>query len=257
MFQYIFFLFIYPGLLLLSVFVGAKYAAHRMHLNKSWKNIGLESSLMSIYALLLSFGLVGSSDHANQRNDQIYAVADKLSLVIKKSKYYEDELKQGVHKYLTTFFSIHNNNLNPDAKKSEHIIKQILSNDQQLDYFLLDYQKKHAESKSEISEITTNTSALRSAYIRLTQNYGKNTPTLIISILIVYSFLMGFLIGYIKKIHNNQTFIVTTIFIIISSVMIGAIWDQDHPGIGFIKPNYESITEVSDLFKAYLLRDHI
>lgn len=257
MFQYIFFLLIYPCLLLLSVFVGARYAAHRLRLDKSWKNIGIESSLMSIYALLLSFALAGSSHNANQRNDEIYAVADKLSLVIKKSKYYEDELKQGVHKYLSTFFDIHNKNLNPSAKESEFIVRDILANDQQLDYFLINYQKKHEESRSEISEITSNTSALRSAYIRLTQNYGKNTPTLIITILIIYSFLMGFLIGYITKIHSNQTFIVTTIFIIISSVMIGAIWDQDNPGIGFIKPNYESITNVSELFKAYLLRNHL
>ncbi|RDC55500.1 hypothetical protein DU508_14525 [Pedobacter chinensis] len=257
MYQYIFFLVIYPGLLLLSVFFGAHYAAHRIRLNKSWKNIGLESSLMSIYALLLSFALAGSSNHANQRNDEIYAVADKLSLVIKKSKYYENELKHGVQKYLITFFSIHNHNLSADAKESEHVIKQILHNDQQLDIFLINYQKNHVESKSEISEITSNTSALHAAYIRLTQNYGKNTPTLIISILILCSFLMGFLIGYMKKIHNNQTFVVTTIFIIISSVMIGAIWDQDHPGIGLIKPNYQSITDVSDLFKAYLLSNHI
>ncbi|WP_316806349.1 hypothetical protein [Pedobacter agri] len=257
MFQYIFFLLIYPALLLLSVSLGTRYAAHRTKLNKSWTNIGLESSLMSIYALLLSFALAGSSNHASQRNEEIYSVADKLSLVIKKSKYYEDELKRGVQKYLITFFSIHQHNLNPNAKESEYVVKQILHNDQQLDYFLIDYQKKHIESRAEISEITTNSSALRSAYIRLTQNYGKNTPTLIISILILYSFLMGFLIGYMTKIHSNQTFIVTTIFIVISAVMIGAIWDQDNPGIGFIRPNYESINDVSDLFRAYLLRDRI
>ncbi|PWS31325.1 hypothetical protein [Pedobacter paludis] len=257
MFQYIFFLFLYPALLLFSVFMGARYATHRLRLNKSWKNIGLESSLMSIYALLISFALAGSSNHANQRNDEIYAVADKLSLVIKKSKYYEPELKKAVQDYMVNFFKIHENNLNPDAKASEIIIRQVLQNDQKLDYFLINYLKTNPESKAEISEITSNTSNLRSEYIRLTQNYGKNTPTLIISILIVYSFMMGFLIGFMKKTHDNQTFIVTTIFIIISSLMIGAIWDQDHPGIGFIKPNYESITEVSNLFKAYLLRDHI
>ncbi|MBC6109830.1 hypothetical protein ACFOG5_08375 [Pedobacter fastidiosus] len=257
MFQYIFFLFLYPFLLLLSVFVGARYAAHRLRLNKSWKNIGLESSLMSIYALLISFALVGSSNHASQRNDEIYAVADKLSLVVKKSKYYEPELRKGVQNYLKAFFEIHNHNLNPDAKQSEGIVKEIVKNDQQFDYFLIEYIKQKPESKAEISEITTETSNLRSAYIRLTMNYGKSTPSLIMSILILYSFMMAFLIGFMKKVHSNQTFIVTCIFIIISSVMVGAIWDQDHPGIGLITPNYQSITDVSDLFKAYLLRDHL
>ncbi|TCD11107.1 hypothetical protein EZ449_06330 [Pedobacter frigidisoli] len=257
MLQYIFFLFLYPGLLLLSVFVGARYASHRLRLNKSWKNIGLESSLMSIYALLLSFALAGSSTHANQRNDEIDAVADKFSLVVKKSKYYEVQLRKGVQDYLKAFFAIHNDNLNPNAKETGKIIHEVILNDQKLDYFLTDYQKKHPESRSEISEITSNTSNLRSAYIRLTQNYGKTTPSLIMSILILYSLMMGFLIGFMKKVHSNQTFIVTSIFIIISAVMIGAIWDQDHPGVGFIKPNYESINDVSDLFKAYLLRDHV
>ena len=252
MLQYIFFLLLYPSLLLFSVFTGGLYASHRERQNKTWTNIGLESSLMSIYALLLSFALVGSSNHANQRNDEIYAVADKLSLVVKKSKFYEADLKKGVNDYLKSFFIIHNNNLNLNAAENEIMAQKVIKNDQKLDDFLEAYQKKHPSSTSEISEITSNTSSLRSAYIRLTLNYGKSTPSLIMSILILYSLMMGFLIGFLKRSHSNETFIVTSIFIIISAIMIGAIWDQDHPGIGFIKPDYQSITDVSDLFKAYL-----
>lgn len=257
MFQYFFFIILYPTLLILSILVGTKYASYRLNLNKSWKNIGLESSLMSIYALLLSFALAGSSNNASERNEEIYDVADRLSLIVKKSKFFEPELQNTVHKYLKGFFDIHEHNLNANAAETGVVISKVISNDQKLDDFLISYLNKYPASKSEIGELTTNTSGLRSAYIRLTQNYGKTTPSLIIAILILYSFMMGFLIGFMKKFHSNETFIVSTIFVIISAVMIGAIWDQDHPGIGFIRPKYESINEVSNLFKAYLTRHHL
>ncbi len=244
-------------MLIVSILVGARYASYRLNLNKSWKNIGLESSLMSIYALLLSFSLAGSSNNAAERNEEIYDVADRLSLVIKKSKYFEPELRSAIHKYLRDFFDIHEHNLNANAAASGEIVKKVIANDQKLDEFLIEYLVKNPVYKNEIGEITTNTSGLRSAYIRLTQNYGKTTPSLIIAILILYSFMMGFLIGFMKKFHSNETFIVSTIFVIISAVMIGAIWDQDHPGIGFVRPNYESINDVSNLFKAYLTRHHL
>lgn len=250
--QYLFFFLIYPSLLYLSIYLGAFYAKRRIKQNKTWKSIGLESSLLSIYALLLSFSLVLSSNHAEERNNEIYAVADKLSVLVKKSKYYDEPLKNHIQKYLKSFFEIHDKNLKNNGLSTEAIVGQLIAIDQNLDEFLIVHQKTNPETKQEIDNITTYISNLRSSYIRLTENYSQSTPTLIISILIIYSLLIGFLIGFMMSIENNQTYILSSIFFFISWVMVAAIWDQDHPNLGFIKPNYQSITDVSIIFNSHL-----
>lgn len=251
-FQYLFFFLIYPASLFLSIYLGGLYAKRRIKLNKIWKSIGLESSLVGIYALLLSFSLVLSSNHAEERNKEIYNVADKLSILVKKLKYYDEPVKINLKTYLKAFFEIHSRNLKADATPKEIIVAQTIAIDQQLDQFLIAYQQSNPEKRGEIDSITTYVSNLRSTYIRLTENYAQKTPTIIIMILIFYSLLIGYLIGFMTIIDNNQTYILATIFLIISTVMVAAIWDQDHPSLGFIQPNYQSITDVSTLFSSYL-----
>ncbi|RZL46715.1 MAG: hypothetical protein EOP00_14115 [Pedobacter sp.] len=251
-FQYLFFFIIYPAALYLSIYLGGFYAKKRLKLNKIWKSIGLESSLVSIYALLLSFSLVLSSNHAADRNDEIYAVADKLSILVKKSKYYDEPLKNHLQSYLKAFFQIHHHNLKAGGLTTGEAVSKIIAIDQKLDQFLIIHQKTNPETRKEIDELTTYISNLRSTYIRLTENYNQSTPTLIISILIVYSLLIGFLIGFMTVIDNNQTYVLSAIFLFISVIMVAAIWDQDHPNLGFIQPNYQSITDVSNIFSSYL-----
>ncbi len=252
LFQYLFFFLFYPALLFLSIYTGGLYAKKRNKLNKVWKSIGLESSLVGIYALLLSFSLVLSSNHAEERNKEIYNVADKLSILVKKSKYYDDSLKMNLQGYLKQFFEIHDKNLKPGGLNKEQAVVQIIQIDQKLDNFMVLHQQINPIYRQEISEITTLISGLRSSYIRLTENYDQSTPTVIIAILILYSLLIGFLIGFMTIIDNNQTYILSSIFLIISTIMVAAIWDQDHPNLGFIKPNYQSITDISYLFNSYL-----
>ncbi|WP_316765281.1 hypothetical protein [Pedobacter frigiditerrae] len=250
--QYLFFFLVYPSLLFLSLYLGGLYSKRRIKQSKVWKSIGLESSLVGIYALLLSFSLVLSSNHAEDRNKEIYNVADKLSILVKKSKYYDVPLKTNVQNYLRQFFLVHDKNLKANGLEKEVVVAKIIELDQQLDNFMIDYQRTNPNSKQEISEITTYLSNLRSSYIRLTESYGQSTPTIIILILIFYSLLIGFLIGFMTVIDNNQTYIISSIFLIISTIMVAAIWDQDHPSLGFIQPNYQSITDVSYLFNSYL-----
>ncbi|RZK47228.1 MAG: hypothetical protein EOO87_22300 [Pedobacter sp.] len=250
--QYLFFFIIYPVTLYLSIHFGGVYAKKRIKLNKVWKSIGLESSLLSIYALLLSFSLVLSSNHAADRNNEIYAVSDKLSILVKKVKYFDGELKSNLQLYLKSFFDIHSKNLKADGLATQQAVSEIIKIDQDLDLFLVAHLSKNSQDRNEIDNITTYTSALRSSYIRLTENYNQSTPTLIIAILIVYSFFVGFLIGFMMHIENNQTYVLAVIFFFISWVMVAAIWDQDHPNLGFIKPNYQSIDDVSSLFNSHL-----
>lgn len=252
LFQYVFFFCIYPVILYLSIYLGGLYAKRRIKLNKIWKSIGLESSLVSIYALLLSFSLVLSSNHAEKRNDEIYAVADKLSILVKKSKYHDTTIKNSLQVYLKGFFEIHDQNLKTGRITKEKVISKLMAIDQQLDDRLIAYQKLNPEKSHEIDQLTSYTSDLRSSYIRLTENYDQSTPTVIIIILIFYSLLIGSLIGFMTIIDNNQTYILATIFLVISTIMVAAIWDLDHPNLGFIRPNYQSITEVSKLFNQYL-----
>ena len=252
LFQYLFFFCIYPIALYISIYLGGLYAKKRIKLNKIWKSIGLESSLVSIYALLLSFSMVLSSNHAEKRNDEIYAVADKLSILVKKSKYYDLPIRTALQDYLKAFFVIHDQNLKTDGMAKAEVITEMMQIDQQLDRFLIAHQRTNPKTISEIDQITTYTSNLRSSYIRLTENYDQSTPTVIIIILIFYSLLIGSLIGFMTIIDNNQTYILATIFLVISTIMVAAIWDLDHPNLGFIRPNYQSITEVSKLFNQYL-----
>ncbi|MES2448541.1 MAG: hypothetical protein V4546_15240 [Bacteroidota bacterium] len=251
-FQYIFFFLIYPVALYFSIYIGILYAKKRVKLNKVWKSIGLESSLVSIYALLLSFSLVLSSNHAANRNDEIYAVADRLSVLVKKAKYYDEPLKQHLQTYLKSFFEIHDKNLKANGFSTSRVVAEVIKIDQNLDKFLIQHQKTNSETSAEIDRILTHITNLRSSYIRLTENYNQSTPTLIIAILIVYSLLIGFLIGFMMNIENNQTFILAAIFFFISWVMVAAIWDQDHPNLGFIQPNYQSITDISSIFNSHL-----
>jgi hypothetical protein len=52
-----------------------------------------------------------------------------------------------------------------------------------------------------------------------------------------------------QKFYDNHMHIIPITFVVISAIILNAIHDLDSPNIGFIKPNFNDITEVMQSFK--------
>jgi hypothetical protein len=249
--HYLFYLLIYPALLVLFIILGVQYAKRLLHRNKTWKPVGIENGLMGIYALLISFSLVIAGNHARERMITIHQEADELALLFRKSKFYEPALQQAVKNYMVGFYRIQLNNTNPSPRESMQLIDKVENLDAGLDEFLIRYTHANPQSGPEVNELISTIERLGDKYFLLLYSYGEQTPKLIIIILVVYSLMLGFLLGYMSRMQQNKVFVTIAVFVTISIIMINAVHDLDTPAKGIIRPNYQDLYNIKELIDSY------
>jgi ABC-type dipeptide/oligopeptide/nickel transport system permease subunit len=249
--SYIFYLIVYPLLLMLSLYIGMLFAKKAQKKKYEWKPLGMENGLVGFYALLISFSLAQAANHHRERVAYIHETGDKMALLIRKSELYDPVLKERLKPYYSQLFVILLGEIQVSQKEVHQSIDKIEVMDNNLDAYLIEYSKTSPENEHEVNELMGLIEQMEDVYYRLMYSYHENTPHLILFILVVFSLLIGVLMGFINKIHHNQVHISAVIFIIISFLITNTIHDLDTPSLGFIKPNFEDIRDVKESFELY------
>lgn len=249
--SYIFYLLIYPLLLLLSIYIGILFAKKALKKKYEWKPLGMENGLVGFYALLVSFSLAQAASHHRERVAYIHETGDKMALLIRKSELFDPVLKERLKPYFTQLFVMLLGKIQVSREAVHESIDKIEVLDNNLDTYLIEYAKASPEKEKEVNELMGLIEQMEDVYYRLMYSYHENTPHLILFILVIFSLLIGVLMGFINKIHHNQMHISAVIFMIISFLIINTIHDLDTPSLGFIKPSFEDIGDVKESFDLY------
>jgi hypothetical protein len=244
MLPYFFYFGLYPLLLLLTIYLGKKTQIRIGKYAYAWKPIGLESSLIGFYALLTSFTLAQSGNNARDREQMIQTVANDISEILRVSLIDETPLYDKVYAYFADFTKIISQPVNPDAQAIEASIKAIHVLDDSLNNFMKVYTQLNPSARQRVGTILSRIDAMESDYYRLVHSFQRRLPSVILFVLIFFSMLIGFLMGYMEKSSENNFRITTFIFVVMSVIIINVIHDLDDPSLGFLTPNFDDIKQV-------------
>jgi hypothetical protein len=247
--SFIFYLIVYPILLFSSMFIGRRTAIRSLKKKHQWKPTGLESGLMGFYALLISFTLVQSGNHASERNAMIHTIADDMSEVLRISTTYEPGLHARVKAHYADLYKIIKTPFGYSSIEVSNRIRKIDKLDDSLDREMYQYIAQKPQARESIINLLAKTDRMESIYYRLMHSYNETIPQMILLILVLFSMFIGFLIGFVEKFYDNHVHIIPITFVVISVIILNVIHDLDNPNIGFIKPNFNDITEVMQSFK--------
>ena len=237
--------FVYPFLLLLFLSLGAIWAQKFfLQRNKSWKVVGVENGLLGIFGVLVSFTMVISGNFVRERADYIHSEADELSLIFRTSKFYDKALQGKVHDYLRDFLRVQISNKTPTISQCSLLIDSMEVINKKLDNFLVQYAQLSVKAESDVRNLVPLVERARSKYYVLIYSFMERTPIPVLTTLIILSFAMAVMVGFMNAFQESKNYVIPIIFFAVTVFMINGIRDLDNPSGGFIKPHYEDLMDV-------------
>lgn len=248
MVSYIFYLVIYPLLLILCVYVGSRLATRQLKKGNSWKPLGLENGIVGFYALLTSFTLVQSGNQSHERTNMVHTITADISEILRISSVYDTAVHERVRTYFTDFYRFVKQ---PVDKNRESVVKKVRSIDSldnNFDHYMREYLATHPADWDKISALMAKTDRMESTYYRLIHSYHRQLPKMILWVLFLFSMSLSVLIGFIGKVNGNRFRITGFIFVFMSVIIVSIIHDLDNPAFGFIRPSFDDIEEVMNTY---------
>ena len=245
-----FFTIIYPLVLVLSVMGGA-IIARRTWVNKKieWKSSGVDSSVVAIYSLLLSFTFFASNNLMRDRLVILNNMKEYSASIWKTSLLTNDSIRVATKNYLRGYLTIMSD------FKTHYLYSEIrLKND--IDHLngvymgsLSSISKRDNALKNDALSLMPYVNQLNGSFIRYVHSYDVRTPPLIMILLVFSSLLIGTLVGFLNSFNNKTHYLVPVIFLVIVSLCIQSIRDLDNPYIGTIQPSFQDFSRQLDIIE--------
>ena len=238
------FSFLYPVTLLLSVITGY-YLAAKFYTRKniSWNATGVESAVIGFFALLLSFTFASSGDSMKDRNSLVHQLADATADLRRQSLFVSDTLKEQTKIYLMAYLD-HLINFNGEVKKDKTFFaKEVADINGNFLTLLTTYSKQSALHQQETNQVLPHFTKMNSLFYHILYSYEERTPRLIILLIIIASWLIGVLIGFMNGFHKERHYLVPVLFVILVVLSLQTIRDLDNPAKGSIKPDYNNFNQ--------------
>jgi hypothetical protein len=246
----VWFTFFYPILLVGFLALGSIYAIKFYHARKKvWKPIGIEGGLVGIFALLISFTMVVSGNVVRDRANAIHEEAEEISLIYRTCKFYNDTLRGHVHDYLQNFLRIQLGNRTPSYDECQDLIDSVEIIDQTLDVFLVEYVHSNPAVEGEVISLLPLLHKASAKYSLILYSFTERTPVPIMIALIILSFTIAFLVGFMNSFQEMPDYLIPIIFFVITVLMITGIRDLDNPARGLITPQYDDLQEIQTLIE--------
>ena len=221
----LFFSFLYFLVLVGSVLLGY-YLAQRFYLqrNKTWEKSGVESSLIGFFALVISFTLSASYSSSHDRNKLIHEQGDALAQMHRESLLLPPPLRMNVKQYLLHHIdaqiSFYERRLQKDS-----VVKLITR--QNGNFF--NAIRSDSVTRKGLLSLTPSYNLLSASTFRMLYSYDERTPLIIIFLLVVSSWLIGLLVGFLNGFHKGRHILVPLLYIILVAFTMQAIRDLDNP----------------------------
>ena len=139
-------------------------------------------------------------------------------------------------------------NFNTNLKKDKNLFRKEVGeiNSRFLTQLSI-YSKQNNQHLQEANLLLPYINKMNSFFFRLMGLYDEKTPVLIISSIILSSWLIGLLIGFMNASQPSKQFLDAAIFIILVTLTLYTILDLDNPSSGFIQPGYDNFSELKKI----------
>jgi hypothetical protein len=242
------FTIIFPIAVTMSVVVGTQIARRTwIRKNIEWKSSGVDSAVVAIFSLLLSFTFFASNNLMRDRLVILSDMADASASLRRASLFTNDSIKDETKKYLIQYLTLVSN-FKENYLSSERVLSKDME-DVNISYLnnLSMMAKRDPAFKSDILIIMPFINKMIGTFYRTLGSYDDRTPPLIIILLVWSSLLIGVLIGFLNSFNNKTHYLVPIIFIVIVSLCIQGIRDLDNPYIGTIQPSFSDFKNQLDM----------
>jgi len=231
------FTIVYTFLFASSIVIGYWYAERNfIKKGKVWRPIGVENGVIGFYGLVLSFVLVMAGNTSKERNALIHSHSNALEVIHMNSLFFPQTMRTMVDKELLTMIELRQQLGNADAGEFDKVCSQI-ENDH---LRIWNELKSNASALSavELNSLTQHIAEATALHYQIKQSYRERTPMRLMLVLLLGSWLIGLLIGFMAGVNTDHNWLVPIIFFVLTLVIVLTIHDLDNPQSGLIRPSY-------------------
>ncbi len=199
----------------------------------------MKSSLIGFFALVISFTLSSAYSSSHERNRLIHEQGDALAQMHRESFLLSSPLQMNVKQYLLEHIDaqmlFYERRVHKDS-----VIKLITR--QNGDFF--NATRSDSVARKELLSLMPSYNLLSVTTFRMLYSYEERTPLIIIFLLVVSSWLIGLLVGFLNGFHRSRHILVPMLYIILVALTMQAIRDLDNPSKGGIRPQYKNLQDL-------------
>lgn len=246
-----FFNFVFSFGLVCSVVAGILFAI-KYKKKKTWASTGVESVVIGIFGLIISFTFAQSGNSDNQRAAYIHEQASSVDKLYRYSKQMPDsfalETKTMLISFLDNQFSFDKTKLSNEkliTSKAEKILSDYWN------YITL-YRNQNSNPivAGQLDKINAAFDSLKYSTTRHYFSFIERIPSLVMFLLTVTALLIGFMVGFMSAINNNNIhYLVVIIYVVMISMLMMVIRDMNDPFRGSIQPNYIDLKHNYEIIK--------
>ncbi|WBO85335.1 bestrophin-like domain [Hymenobacter yonginensis] len=244
-FEVLWFVLAYPASLLLAVAVGYLFAeVYYRRRQRIWKPSGIESALITVFGLLLSFTLLSSNNSLKERTGLIHQTSDAIAELYRESQLLPAPERAAVQQFLLQLLQLELNEHRPRRPHDPAHIRRLERLDHQFWQQLSAAGRTSPARADRVRRLLPAFNKLDSNTFRLHYSYREGTPYSILSLLFVSSWAIGILVGFTNSAQETRHYFVPILFVVISVLTIQSIRDLDNPELGFIRPDYGNLQDL-------------
>ena len=244
-FEFLWFALAYPASLVAAVAVG--YAVAEVQYRRRgrvWKPSGIESALITVFGLLLSFTLLSSNNAYKERTALVHQSAGAAAELYRESQLLPAPVHATVRAFTRQFLALELGAHRPGQARGPGHIRALAGLYQRAWQQLRDSLRGPAPRAADLRQLLPAFNRLSAATERLHYANQERTPASIMALLLVSSWAIGVLVGFTNSAQEARHYFVPALFIVISALTVQAIRDLDNPDLGVIRPSYGNLQDV-------------
>ena len=228
--------FLFAALLFLSMGSGILYATHYKKKSK-WESSGIESSVVGIFGLIISFTFLQAGIVHRERSANIHREANNIEMLYRYSKVMPDSFYKFTQNTLETFLS---NQISYEQSNDQQFIYNAKKISDSYWSYLIKYNERasNLSNANQLNKISLCFDQIQTSVSLIAYSYYEKTPSFIIFLLVIVSLLVGFLVGFVNGIKFKIHYLVPIIYFVMITLTMAVISDLNNPRIGLIKPSY-------------------
>jgi hypothetical protein len=231
--------------LLAAVCVGYWFADVRYRrLNREWKASGIESALITMFGLILSFTLLSSNNSLKERTNLIHQSSDAVAELYRESQLLPPVARDSVRSYLLRFLALELQEHQPDHLIKETHTQKLAAINRRFWQQLVGTVRTQQLPQADLQLLLPAYNRFNVNVFRLHYSFQERTPSSIIGLLLISSWAIGVLVGFTNGWQPDRHYFVPILFVVISVFTIQSIRDLDDPEQGFIRPNYSNLLDL-------------
>ena len=218
---------------------------------KIWESTGVESAVIGIFGLIISFTFLQSGNAHRERSVFIHDESSAVDRLFRYSKQMPDsfalQTKTMLINFLDNQFSFNKKQLDNGKLVSDNGGK-ILSNYWN---YLTQYRNQHTSPivTVQLDKINGAFDNLKYSTTRHAFSFAERTPAVVMLLLTITSMLIGFLVGFMSGVKKNIHYLVAVIYVVIISMVMMVIRDLNDPFRGLIQPDYLDLRHNYEIIK--------